>query len=565
MDQQIQVNSISNEPKPTFKSMTYEFINDNKFIFALYVASILVLPIKDVLIPHLVGKLYAFVKGQDIASAKRTTVYILITCVIVQLAHVLGEWVDNDMYPSIQSYVREKMMSYQFHTNSVNFRDVDVSYLLGSMTKLPAMFFNEIDVIKTSIIPPTVTLIVIWIYVMYMDVLLGSILGCIILVSFFVLFRGSVNCMHHSKIRDESHSKLFGEVGDVMSNMKTVLSFKKESEEMDRLSIIQKDYTHHSNQMLKCSMVGKFIIFPLTLSYVGVLILSTRLFKKTDHFISLIVMAFIILASMDKLTDAVEAHILRLGSLDNAINALTDSIDIKDADTSKTPIHILHKDAIQFINVSFAYPGDGNKNIFQYLNINFEMSKVNVLMGEIGRGKSTIFELLAGFQKPTGGTILWPDVKTHTLSTLSVADIRKRVFQMPQTPRLFNRSIYENIVYGLPEDKKPNKEEVRRFMIEDLALGDFVEALGNNGMDSSVGVHGTSLSGGQRQIVWFVKLFLLNPDIILLDEPSASLDDATKKWVFSLFERLVQEKKTIIIITHDPFLLKFADIIIKLE
>ena len=79
-----------------------------------------------------------------------------------------------------------------------------------------------------------------------------------------------------------------------------------------------------------------------------------------------------------------------------------------------------------------------------------------------------------------------------------------------------------------------------------------------------MGVHGNSLSGGQRQIVWILKAILMNPEIIIMDEPTAAVDEETKKIIHYLLDKIVVNK-TVIMITHDPYLLKFAKRIITMK
>jgi ABC-type bacteriocin/lantibiotic exporter with double-glycine peptidase domain len=145
-------------------------------------------------------------------------------------------------------------------------------------------------------------------------------------------------------------------------------------------------------------------------------------------------------------------------------------------------------------------------------------------------------------------------------STLNNADVRRRIGYIPQTPVLMNRSIYENIVYGLPEE--PSKEVVETLM-RDLGLGQFLDKL-PQGLDTSVGVHGSKLSGGQRQITWVLKAILMNPEIIIMDEPTSAVDEETKGVLHYLLEN-VMEGKTVIMITHDKYLLKFADRVVTMK
>ena len=85
-----------------------------------------------------------------------------------------------------------------------------------------------------------------------------------------------------------------------------------------------------------------------------------------------------------------------------------------------------------------------------------------------------------------------------------------------------------------------------------------------NGLDTSVGLHGSKLSGGQRQIVWVLKSLLTKPELVVLDEPTASVDETTKGIVHRLLTETMASK-TVVMITHDPYLLDFADRIVTFE
>jgi len=178
-------------------------------------------------------------------------------------------------------------------------------------------------------------------------------------------------------------------------------------------------------------------------------------------------------------------------------------------------------------------------------------------VGKIGSGKSTLISLLMKYQTPQAGEIF---IKGVPYSTLSSKEIRKRVCYIPQSPILLNRSVYENIVYGL--SAPPNAEEIMA-TIKQLGLTSFLENL-PKGLDTNVGVHGSKLSGGQRQIIWILKALFSKPDIIIMDEPTAAVDDSTKQSVHKLLTKVMKDK-TVIMITHDPYLLKFASRVITMK
>ena len=125
--------------------------------------------------------------------------------------------------------------------------------------------------------------------------------------------------------------------------------------------------------------------------------------------------------------------------------------------------------------------------------------------------------------------------------------LRNNIFYIPQNPKLLNRSLYENITYGLPENYNYENRifnVLNSFDIKEL------NTVFKEKMYTDVGVNGNKLSGGQRQIVWLLRAFLRNSEVIILDEPTASLDPKSKKIVFD-FVKFIGKNKTIIVITHD--------------
>jgi ABC-type bacteriocin/lantibiotic exporter with double-glycine peptidase domain len=119
---------------------------------------------------------------------------------------------------------------------------------------------------------------------------------------------------------------------------------------------------------------------------------------------------------------------------------------------------------------------------------------------------------------------------------------------------LFNRSIYENIVYGV--EPKPSKATIEDWLRE-FHIHELVEEL-PRGLDTGAGKNGSSISGGQRQIVWFLRVLLHDTPYILLDEPTSAMDERTKGYVYKLLEKIKQHK-TVIIVSHDPQVRRYAD------
>jgi len=144
------------------------------------------------------------------------------------------------------------------------------------------------------------------------------------------------------------------------------------------------------------------------------------------------------------------------------------------------------------------------------------------------------------YQQPNSGTIYLQGIP---IQNMDVTDLRRRIGFIPQNPVLFNRTLYDNIVYG---SSHVSKEYVLD-LIKNLGLEHIFDM---SRLDDKVGKHGSKLSGGQRQVVWILRILIQNPEVILMDEPTASIDNQTKEFIYDLF-KVVMQNRTVIIVSHD--------------
>jgi ABC-type bacteriocin/lantibiotic exporter with double-glycine peptidase domain len=129
------------------------------------------------------------------------------------------------------------------------------------------------------------------------------------------------------------------------------------------------------------------------------------------------------------------------------------------------------------------------------------------------------------------------------VNEISNDDIRTNIFYIPQKPKLFNRTLYQNIVYGIEKSKAPSKEQIADIMkIYGISF--------ERDMNDLVGVEGNSLSGGQRQMVWLLRSVINPASILVMDEPTSALDPANKKLINSIINK-ISVGKTVIIVSHD--------------
>jgi len=178
------------------------------------------------------------------------------------------------------------------------------------------------------------------------------------------------------------------------------------------------------------------------------------------------------------------------------------------------------------------------------------------LVGKMGSGKSTLSRLVAGIYQPTEGAILIDGVDVRQIDT---ADTRKNIGIMLQETWLFSGSVRENIQMGFNEIDDEHLLKICKIS----GVDDFVGAH-PKGYDLEIKERGIGLSGGQRQTINLARSLLHNPQILLLDEPTSSMDQGTeKKVVESLAE--ISEQKTMLIVTHRNPILTMVNRVFVLE
>jgi ATP-binding cassette subfamily C protein LapB len=174
------------------------------------------------------------------------------------------------------------------------------------------------------------------------------------------------------------------------------------------------------------------------------------------------------------------------------------------------------------------------------------------VVGAIGAGKTTFLRLLSGMYKPKEGRILLDDVD---LSHLSKAVLANKIGYLQQEGRLFAGTLRENLVLGMSD---PGDDVILKVSSE-LGLTQSVIAAHSMGLNLEITEGGIGLSGGQRQLVNLTRVFLRNPQIWLLDEPTASMDRALESQVLNALRNRLTSKDTLILVTHKPELLNLVD------
>jgi ABC-type multidrug transport system fused ATPase/permease subunit len=355
----------------------------------------------------------------------------------------------------------------------------------------------------------------------------------------------------------ELESKLVERLYEILSSIKVVKSFAREPHELQRF--------HHSGHETMTSRltytwqesVFTTIVTAITLTGQA-LVLAVGGMHVLNGELSvgkLLVVAAYLAAVYGPLSSI--AH--TTGSLQNAIASSRRVREILglvpealDAPNAADASHV--KGEIVFDHVTFQY--DETRRILDDISFTAKPGEMVAVVGLTGAGKSTLVSLIPRFFEPTGGRVLidGADVAQYRLRSL-----REQIAIVLQDPMLFGGTIADNIRYGRLDATDEAVQQAAR----DAFAHDFIMRL-PHGYDTSIAEAGGSLSGGERQRLSIARALLKNAPILILDEPTSSLDAISESAVFDALRRLRQGRTTVVI-AHRLSTIRDADCILVLH
>jgi ATP-binding cassette subfamily C protein LapB len=219
-----------------------------------------------------------------------------------------------------------------------------------------------------------------------------------------------------------------------------------------------------------------------------------------------------------------------------------------------SPTHI--KGNYQCENLVFNYQ-DNDRAAIDVKKLVIRSGERIAILGPIGSGKSTLLKVLAGLYAPTKGRVLLDGLDIHQISRETLSE---RLGYLQQDHRLFQGTLRENLLIGMPA---PN-DDILQDVLNKTGLINLV-ASHSSGLDLPISEGGKGLSGGQKQLVAFTRLLLTKPDVFLLDEPTASMDNRQEQRCIKVLRDELNAGQTFIVSTHKTALIELVDRLIIMD
>jgi ABC-type multidrug transport system fused ATPase/permease subunit len=525
--------------------LLFNFIKKNSFTFISYMTfTIILYPIHFVLIPDYYGMVINSFK--DKSNLFVYYVKMLLGAYIVSwLLEALVLFIQYKLTPNFSEYATGTIFEFILNNYELDFENIHTGEILSKIIRMPGILFEYVDVFRLEFLKELfvlLTAIYKYIKVSYTATFAYIFFIVINYIYMYVMFNiFSKYNIETNKLQDRMYEYLV----DCFNNLSSVYAFNQKENEMERFyNFSFKGYKNIMTESLLTFIKGDLFWGVVTLALFIVMnsiIYNAYLNKEINA--ELLVSTFVVTFSIIRLYEKSESSSHKLASVFSQIKdseTFFNQISTYNFNHKKTNKHKFRNGDIVFKGINHKYE---NTYVLQNINITINKGEKVALIGQIGSGKSTLIKLLLGFQQIVMGSITIDGIDINDIPN---EEIRNNIFYIPQKPKLFNRTLYENIIYGL--EKPPSKESILK-LLDDFNLNDIRETFAIK-MDETVGVDGNSLSGGQRQIVWLLRSFYRQCRILVLDEPTASLDPENKQIMISIIKK-ISIGKTVIIISHD--------------
>jgi len=532
----------------------HQFYENNRGVVVSHVTlTLLTFPLEILLLSYISGIIFQRIRDKNYKAFFVILVGFFFAFLFIQVLHFLQDYMSSLIIPRLDTFARTEllniMLNHRYEEDSLR-----VGEMMHRISKMPGHLYKNYSNTVNYIVPLCFSLVFFTGYLLWIHWKIGALAAgvfIILFVSYFYVFRYLAK---ESSYRFHQEHDLMDAYEDTITNWESIRMANTREKEKERMTAVSQDFEAKQKQeihrvnTLKISAVFLFNMFMVLLLVFGVYLSSQQ--KAFPYWKLIILITAILLMSRTLTTLVVRSSdsIYHSGSMQHFKDFMTE-FDKKQVTTTTaptthpsttpttTPVATVQMENfdIVFDHVSYRYPGS-DKDLLQEVSFRVPFLSNLLVIGAVGSGKSTMLKMLLGFFHPTSGRVTIGGVPVNEYHPEYLMD---HVAYMNQNALLFNRTLLENIFYG----REPDREAL-------LALHEFIPPRIMENLDSMAGKQGNQLSGGERQIVLLLRMYFKPHEIVLLDEPTANLDPASRNRVMDLIQVLMK-KKTVLCITHD--------------
>jgi len=441
--------------------------------------------------------------------------------------------------PNFAEHITGSIFSFIINNFNYDFENIKIGEIISKITKVPDILFEYSNLLRLDFLKQLFIFLAAFYHysgICNSLVIAFAIFIIIHYIYFFVMLKRFY--LYNKKVH-QFQDIVYENLNDTMQNISSVYSLNQQENEKKRFyefsfadykEVFGASYIIYLYSFVLWAIIN--IAMFVILNYLLYRCYKTKMITS-NKLVSSFVITWSILSVYQRAIDSAWSLSEVYGSLYN-VEEYFNQISENNKSLKTNNSLFTHGDIV----ISGVYHKYGDNFVLENISFKIKKGEKVAFVGKIGSGKSTLVKLIMGYQPLTLGTITIGGISVNDMSD---DDIRKNIFYIPQKPKLFNRTLYENIVYGI--SSKPSKQDIENIMqLYNISF--------NKDMDELCGVEGNNLSGGQRQIVWLLRSILCPASILILDEPTSALDPTNKILINSIINK-ISVNKTIIIVSHD--------------
>ena len=501
----------------------------------------------------------SFLASFGIPDRRRQLVILAILTFIIWGLESLFDYLSAVTWRGISQDIEHSLRTETFE----NVLSLDMKYFENkSSGRLMAILNDDVNQLErfldtgaNKLLQTATTVIVIGGTFLYISPLIATFAFIPIPIIIFGSFKfTSTIANRHERIR-ESIETLNSNLSNSISGILNVKSFTRESKELERIETSSNEVKSANYHAIKLSAAFIPIIrvailfgFTATLLIGGFLALDGEI--KVATYSVLLFITQRLLWPLTELGDTFDLYQRAMASFNRIFSLKNESSEIGNGDVEFKKL----ENKIELKDVSFSYVDDFN--VLNNVDLTIETGQTTAIVGSTGSGKSTLIKLLLRLYEINNGSISYD---SNSLKDIELSSLREKIGLVSQDVFLFEGTVIENIAYG---DLNASESEVWNAAQKSEA-DEFINNLPQK-EKTIVGERGQKLSGGQRQRISIARAILKNPEILILDEATSSVDNETEAAIQRSLD-ILKKDRTVIVIAHRLSTVRNADIIYVLE